>query len=59
MTGPETEITPEMANAGAWALRLAGLGLLEAEDWEVLAAAREIYLAMESAVTRDHPKSPE
>lgn len=43
------EISSEMADAGAWALRTSGVGLLQAESWEVLQVAREVYLAMCSA----------
>jgi hypothetical protein len=40
MTFPDeiVEISLEMENAGVWALRLAGVALLEAEEWEVLVA---------------------
>ena len=52
------EITPAMDEAGAWALRVAGVGLLEAEEWEVLAIAREVYRAMWLA-SEVEPKSLE
>lgn len=39
-------LTPAMEDAGVWALRTAGIGLLDAEDWEVRQVAREVYRAM-------------
>jgi hypothetical protein len=44
------EITPQMEAAGVWVLKSSGIGLLNAEDWEVLPVAREVYLAMRLAV---------
>jgi hypothetical protein len=43
------QITPEMEQAGIWALPTAGIGLLCAEDWEVRDVAHEVYLAMRLA----------
>jgi hypothetical protein len=43
------QITPEMEQAGIWALRTAGIGLLCAEDWEVRDVAHEVHLAMRLA----------
>ena len=51
------EITPAMENAGVWALRTAGIGLLSAEDWEVREVAREVFLAM-SEVDAGRPHVP-
>ena len=49
-----------METAAVWALRLAGLWLLEAAEWELRGAAREVYQATQGAVTLlGHPKNPE
>lgn len=55
----KTGLTPAMEAAGVSALRGAGIGLLQAEDWEVLEVAREVYLAMASAAVSPQPKNPE
>lgn len=55
---PELVISPEMIAAGARAVRVAGIGLLDAEDWEVQQVALEVYRAMQVALFSE-PKSPE
>jgi hypothetical protein len=50
------DITAEMEAAGVWALRVSGIGLLDAEEWEVLPITREVYRAMRVASVVE-PKS--
>jgi uncharacterized protein (DUF305 family) len=51
MKKSDIKITQEMIAAGSQALRVAGIGLLDAEDWEVQQIALEVYQAMACSST--------
>jgi hypothetical protein len=55
----EIEITSQMVEAGVRAVRVAGLGLLDAEEREVQQVAREVYRAMASCRPSSQPSSLE